>query len=106
MTLAGAETKENARPRVLSMSVAALKRVPDRNRASLQARIGPAAWGKVPYQLQIFAREGVGQKGTPQGEPGSGHGNNCRVSPPWDKELEHQFAGTSRSRPPNRGEGG
>ena len=46
MALAGVWTKERVRPQLLIERVAALKWDPDRFRASLQARIGPAAWGK------------------------------------------------------------
>ena len=43
MSLAGAWTKERVHPQLLIERVAALKRDPDLFRASLHARIGPAA---------------------------------------------------------------
>ena len=43
MALAGVWTKEWVRPQLLIARLAALKWLPDRLRASLQARIGPAA---------------------------------------------------------------
>jgi hypothetical protein len=43
MALAEVDTNGYARSRGLSTSVAGLKRIPEHNRASLQARMGPAA---------------------------------------------------------------
>ena len=56
MALAGVWTNEWVRPQLLIVRVAALKWDPDRFKASLQARIGPAAW--VKSQMRCKSSQG------------------------------------------------